>query len=71
MTSSARQSKAAIASASTGAPVESVTHCAGVETVGSVHAAVPAEAMRERLMAGGEQVDREGAGLAQSGQRRG
>ena len=70
MISSARQSKAATASESTGAPVESVIHCAVSKRSGSVHAAVSAEAMRERLMAGRKQVDRECARLAQSGERR-
>ncbi len=42
-----------------------------VEAAGPMHAAVSAEAMGERLMARGEQVDREGVRLAQSGERRG
>jgi hypothetical protein len=42
-----------------------------VETVSPMHAAVPAEAMGEGLMARGEQADGESACLAQSGERRG
>ena len=40
-----------------------------IEATGAVHAAAPAEAMGERLMTRGEQVDRERAHLAQSGER--
>ena len=71
MTSSTRQSKAAIASASTGAPVESVVHCAEFEPARSLNAAVSTEAMGERLMARAEEADGERARLAQSGKRRG
>jgi hypothetical protein len=42
-----------------------------VEAPRPVHAAVSAEAMGERLMARREQIDRERAGLTQSGERRG
>ena len=42
-----------------------------VEPAGSLHAAVSAEAVGERLMARGKQADRECARLAQSGERRG
>ena len=71
MTSSTRQSKAAVASARIGAPVESVVHCAEFEPAGSLHAAVSTEAVGERLMARGKQADRECSRLAQSGKRRG
>ena len=71
MTSSTRQSKAASASAEDRGAGRQRDPPAAVETEGSTHAAVAAEALGERLMARRKEVDRECASLAQCGERRG
>ena len=71
ITSSTRQSKAATASARTGRAGRERDPLGFVKATRPVGAAVAAEPMGERLVACGEQADRERARLAQSGEGRG